>query len=153
MLYRDIIAVCSQIPIKYINTLCGQNVEFRLCVPRRFVLNAHGSSSPGLQRLVCEVDEFPPSIAVVKNLWSFTSSPPYTLARNIKGLSLFGRFVQNFDKRLSASSCQSRLSVRMEKFRSHLTDFHAIWYLKIFRPFVQKIQVSLESDNNNRYFI
>jgi len=27
MLCRDIIAVCSQIPIKHINTLCGQNVE------------------------------------------------------------------------------------------------------------------------------
>ena len=28
MLYREIIAVCSQIHTKYINTLCGQNVEF-----------------------------------------------------------------------------------------------------------------------------
>jgi len=28
MLYRKIIAVCSQINIKHINTLCGQNVEF-----------------------------------------------------------------------------------------------------------------------------
>jgi hypothetical protein len=28
MLYREIIAVCSQIHTKLINTLCGQNVEF-----------------------------------------------------------------------------------------------------------------------------
>jgi len=28
MLYREIIAVCSEIHTKYINTLCGQNVEF-----------------------------------------------------------------------------------------------------------------------------
>jgi hypothetical protein len=28
MLYREIIAVCSEIRIKHINTLCGQNVEF-----------------------------------------------------------------------------------------------------------------------------
>ena len=28
MLYREIIAVCSQIHKKHINTLCGQNVEF-----------------------------------------------------------------------------------------------------------------------------
>ena len=28
MLYREIIAVCSQIHTKHINTLCGQNVEF-----------------------------------------------------------------------------------------------------------------------------
>ena len=28
MLYREIIAVCSQIHTKHINTLCGKNVEF-----------------------------------------------------------------------------------------------------------------------------
>ena len=27
MLYREIIAVCSQFHTKHINTLCGQNVE------------------------------------------------------------------------------------------------------------------------------
>jgi len=27
MLFREIIAVCSQIHTKHINTLCGQNVE------------------------------------------------------------------------------------------------------------------------------
>ena len=27
MLYREIIAVCSQIHMKHINTLCGQNAE------------------------------------------------------------------------------------------------------------------------------
>jgi hypothetical protein len=27
MLYREIIAVCSQMYTKHINTLCGQNVE------------------------------------------------------------------------------------------------------------------------------
>jgi len=27
MLHRETIAVCSQIHIKHINTLCGQNVE------------------------------------------------------------------------------------------------------------------------------
>ena len=27
MLYREIIAVCSQIHTRHINTLCGQNVE------------------------------------------------------------------------------------------------------------------------------
>ena len=31
MLYRQIIAVCSKIHTKNINTLCGQNVEF-VCV-------------------------------------------------------------------------------------------------------------------------
>jgi hypothetical protein len=28
MLYREIIAVCSEIHKKHTNTLCGQNVEF-----------------------------------------------------------------------------------------------------------------------------
>ena len=28
MLYREIIAVCSQIHTEHINTLCGQNVEY-----------------------------------------------------------------------------------------------------------------------------
>jgi len=28
MLYRELIAVCSQIHTKHINTLCGLNVEF-----------------------------------------------------------------------------------------------------------------------------
>jgi hypothetical protein len=28
MLYREIIAVCSEIHTKHINTLCGQNKEF-----------------------------------------------------------------------------------------------------------------------------
>ena len=28
MLYREIIAVCSQIYTKHIDTLCGQNVEY-----------------------------------------------------------------------------------------------------------------------------
>ena len=34
MLYREIIAVCSQIHIKYINTLCVQKVEFVIVKPR-----------------------------------------------------------------------------------------------------------------------
>jgi hypothetical protein len=37
MLYSEIIAVCSQIHSKHINTLCGQNAEFvniKLVVPK-----------------------------------------------------------------------------------------------------------------------
>ena len=33
MLYREIITVCSEIHIKRISTLCGQNVEFLNVVP------------------------------------------------------------------------------------------------------------------------
>ena len=37
MLYREIIAVCSQIHTKHISTLCGQNVELYTECPRRNV--------------------------------------------------------------------------------------------------------------------
>jgi hypothetical protein len=33
MLYRDIIAVCSETHTKQINTLCGQNVELLIVKP------------------------------------------------------------------------------------------------------------------------
>jgi hypothetical protein len=35
MLYREIIAVCSEIHKKHINTLCGQNVELQVRYNRR----------------------------------------------------------------------------------------------------------------------
>jgi hypothetical protein len=41
------------------------------------------------------------------------------------------------------------MSVRMEQLHSHKTNFHEIWYLKIFRKSVVKLQVSLKSDTNN----
>jgi hypothetical protein len=37
MLYREIIAVCSEIHTKHINTLCGQNVEFVSVKPGRTI--------------------------------------------------------------------------------------------------------------------
>jgi hypothetical protein len=33
MLYREIIAACSQIHIKHTNPLCGQNVEYVDVIP------------------------------------------------------------------------------------------------------------------------
>ena len=35
----------------------------------------------------------------------------------------------------------------MEQLGCHWTAFHEIWYLNIFRKFLEKIQVSLKSDN------
>jgi hypothetical protein len=35
MLYREIIAVCTEIHTKHINTLCGQNVELLSVNPSR----------------------------------------------------------------------------------------------------------------------
>ena len=45
-----------------------------------------------------------------------------------------------------------RLSVRMEQLGCHLTDFHEIWYLKMFQKSVGKSRVSSKSDKNNGYF-
>ena len=43
-------------------------------------------------------------------------------------------------------------SVRMEQLGSNWTDFDEIRFLKIFRKSAHKIQFSLKSDKNNRYF-
>jgi hypothetical protein len=39
----------------------------------------------------------------------------------------------------------------MEQLSSHLTDFHEIWYLSIFRKYVEKFQLSLKSDKRKGY--
>jgi hypothetical protein len=46
-----------------------------------------------------------------------------------------------------------RLSVRMEQLDSHWADFHEIWYLSIFRKYVEKIRGSLKYGKNNRYLM
>jgi len=43
-----------------------------------------------------------------------------------------------------------RSFVRMEQLDSHWTDFHKIWYLRIFWNSVEKIQVLLKSEKNKR---
>jgi len=44
------------------------------------------------------------------------------------------------------------LPVRMEQLGYHLTDFHEIWYLRIFRNSGEKIQLSLYSEKNKLKF-
>jgi len=39
MLYREIMAVCSEINTKHINTLCGQNVELLNVKPAVYKAN------------------------------------------------------------------------------------------------------------------
>jgi len=43
-------------------------------------------------------------------------------------------------------------SFSMEWLCSHWTAFHEIWHFIIFRKYVGKIQVSVQSDKNNRRF-
>jgi len=40
----------------------------------------------------------------------------------------------------------------MEHLGTQRTDFHEIYYLSIFGKYVEKIQISLKSDENNGYF-
>jgi hypothetical protein len=88
MLYREIIAVCSEIHTKHINVRCGQNVEF---------------------------------------------------------LEAFAKF-----RKSTMSSVVSVCpSIRIEQLGSNWTDFHEISYLSISGESVKKIQVSLQSDQNN----
>ena len=64
---------------------------------------------------------------------------------------------QNCGKRILAASCPSEClslglpHVRMKQLGSHWTNFHEIWYMRIFRKSVMEIQVSLESDENDGY--
>ena len=46
MLCREIIAVCSEIHIKHINTLCGQNAEFVSVKPGNTRSNYHALKQP-----------------------------------------------------------------------------------------------------------
>jgi hypothetical protein len=57
-------------------------------------------------------------------------------------------FLGLFAKLQKASSC---LSVRMERLGTHWTHFHEIWYLYVFRKYVENIHVSLNFDKNNVY--
>ena len=50
MLYREIIAVCSQIHTKHINTLCGQNVEL-LNVKPGGIYSDHRASEGYIKRI------------------------------------------------------------------------------------------------------
>jgi hypothetical protein len=55
MLYREIIAVCSEIHTKHINALCGYNVE--LFNVKLVVLVV----TTGLSRVICTINKLLPS--------------------------------------------------------------------------------------------
>jgi hypothetical protein len=79
---------------------------------------------------------------------------PHTLTRIIYVISLviLGAFAK-FRKATISCVMSVRLSVRMEQLGSHWNDFHEIWYLCIFRKYVEKFQVLLKPYKNNGYFI
>ena len=43
-------------------------------------------------------------------------------------------------------------SIHMEQLGPHYTNFHEIWYLRVFQKSVEKIQVWLKSDKDNKDF-
>jgi hypothetical protein len=59
------------------------------------------------------------------------------LAVGVLGTNIFRRArSQNCEKSLLALSCQS---VRMKQLCSHWTDFHEVWYLRIFFFFFENL--------------
>ena len=77
-------------------------------------------------------------------LRSFLSTPHLYLCNTAKSNYL----LRQVRTSVRPSVC---LSVRMEQRGSHSTNFDQILYLSSFRKLVQKIQVSLKSDDNNGY--
>jgi hypothetical protein len=73
---------------------------------------------------------------------------PRHMDYRLNGSSHSSRLSQNCEKRLLALSCPS---VRKE-LGSHWKDFYEIWYMSVFRRFVEEIYVSLKSYKNNGYF-
>jgi len=55
-------------------------------------------------------------------------------------------------RKIAKSDHRVCLWVRVEQVGSHLADFYDIWYLSSCQKSVEKIQVSLVSNNNNGYF-
>jgi hypothetical protein len=76
------------------------------------------------------------------------------VAPNIRSWNKGNRYILRRVCKIAKNDSKLRhfcLSVRMEQRVSHMTDFHEIWYLSIFRKSVKKIKVVLKSDKNNGY--
>jgi len=64
--------------------------------------------------------------------------------------SRFYALSEDFEKRLSATSCLSvHHPVCVKQLRSHWTESQKIWPLRIYRKSVENIKFSLKSDTNN----
>jgi hypothetical protein len=62
--------------------------------------------------------------------------------------NVFRNFKKKKKKKKPSSFASVCMPVRMEQPGSHWTDFHEIWYLRVFRKIVEKAQVLLKSDKN-----
>ena len=115
MLYREIIAVCSQIHTKHINTLCGQNVELYVYINIRSVPRSKHSPPQLQKQRVNAVQGNDRSLHWVSKIWHTysvgTKYNPQTRSHN-------------HEKRLSPSS---RPSVRTYQYDSHWNDFREFY--------------------------
>ena len=86
-------------------------------------------------------------------MWKLnTSVPKFEVVkyRKIKALRFLGAFAK-----LRKATISFIMSVRPSEWNNsapNKTDFHEIWYLNIFRNYIENIQVSSKSDKNNGYF-
>jgi len=77
MLYSEIIAVCSQIHTKHINTLCGQNVEL---LNVKLTVHILTTGLAGLYNYrICEGLRYEPTTALNINVCVFRNVTPYCL--------------------------------------------------------------------------
>jgi hypothetical protein len=75
--------------------------------------------------------------------------------RGVDNPPIFLSILGAFAKLREVTSYQLRhvcLSVSLEQFGSHWTDFCETWHLSIFRKSYQKIQDLITPDRNNRHF-
>jgi hypothetical protein len=70
----------------------------------------------------------------------------------LKFFMIIFRHVRKTTKKAIIIVMSVRPSARMEQLGPHWTEFHEMWYLIIFRKYVEKIQISLKSDKNKGYF-
>jgi hypothetical protein len=95
----------------------------------------------------------PPSFTEQNCLSPFVQQPTNLLypERGKSTHCLFGALSQNCEKLLLASSCPSVRLFAWKNWAPTGADFQEI-LREFFRKYVQKFQVSLKSDKNNRHF-
>jgi hypothetical protein len=105
MLYREIMAVCSEIHTKHTNTLCGQNVEF---VNVKLVVHIVTSG-------LCKVTRsaVTPSRRCVSHFPAFCSTQLYI-------------FATRSEFRATKSLCQSRTNIGVQPRTIHEIDIGSV---------------------------
>ena len=115
------------------------------------LLHVNGSPSPVLSPILSQTfphhlklsPDFVWAMGTGDNRWAPDHGCVWDVSMNI------GTFAKLRKKTISFVVCLS--SARMEKLCSQWTNFHEIWYLRIFQKSLPKIQVLLKFYKNNGY--